>query len=177
MTVLSRASSNWTYRLTDRPSWASAVTVTRYPKHAFRVILLRTASPRIDLSLLWRSTRLRKQNFSIRNWSNVTLHTRCLRPLLILMLWGTWWRQIWVPYSISCNGILWESLYGINIITSPFRTGTHSSRGLRHEIYSPVQTLGLWFRIPPAAWMTVHVSSVFVLSCVCSGLSTGLIPV
>jgi hypothetical protein len=39
-------------------------------------------------------------------------------------------------------------------------------RGLRHELSSPAQTLGLWVRIPLEAWISVCVYSVFVLSCV-----------
>jgi hypothetical protein len=38
---------------------------------------------------------------------------------------------------------------------------------------SPVRTLGSWVRIPLEAWMFVWVYSVFVLSCVGSGLATG----
>jgi hypothetical protein len=37
---------------------------------------------------------------------------------------------------------------------------------IRHELSSPAQTLGSWFRIPLEAWMSVCVYSVFVLSCV-----------
>jgi hypothetical protein len=39
-------------------------------------------------------------------------------------------------------------------------------RGLRHELSSPVQTLGSWVRIPLETWMSLCVYSVFVLSCV-----------
>jgi hypothetical protein len=51
------------------------------------------------------------------------------------------------------------------------------SRGLRNETFSPVQTLRSWVRILLEAWMSVRVSSVFVLSCVGSGLTTGWSPV
>jgi hypothetical protein len=37
-------------------------------------------------------------------------------------------------------------------------------RGLRHELSSPARTMGSWVRIPPKAWMSVCVYSVFVLS-------------
>jgi hypothetical protein len=50
-------------------------------------------------------------------------------------------------------------------------------RGLRAEMSSPAQTLGSWVRIPLEAWLSARVSSVFVLSCVGSGLATGLITV
>jgi hypothetical protein len=36
-------------------------------------------------------------------------------------------------------------------------------RGLRHEMSSPVRTLGSWVRIPLKAWISVCVCSVFVL--------------
>jgi hypothetical protein len=42
---------------------------------------------------------------------------------------------------------------------------------------SPAQTLGSWVRIPLEVWMSVCVSSVLVLSCICSGLATGWSPV
>jgi hypothetical protein len=40
---------------------------------------------------------------------------------------------------------------------------------------SPAEILGSCVRIPLEAWMSARVSSVFVLSCVGSGFSTGLI--
>jgi hypothetical protein len=46
-----------------------------------------------------------------------------------------------------------------------------------HEAFSPAQTLGSRIRIPVEALMYVRVSSVFVLSCVRSGLATGWSPV
>jgi hypothetical protein len=46
-------------------------------------------------------------------------------------------------------------------------------RGLRHEMSSRAQILGLWTRIPLEAWMFVCVYSVSVLSCVGSGFATG----
>jgi hypothetical protein len=45
-------------------------------------------------------------------------------------------------------------------------------RGLRHEMSSSTQTLGPWVQIPLKAWMSMCVYSVFVLSCVGSGLPT-----
>jgi hypothetical protein len=45
----------------------------------------------------------------------------------------------------------------------------------RHEISSPAQTLGSRVRIPLEAWMYIRASSVLVLSCLGSGLATGLI--
>jgi hypothetical protein len=45
-------------------------------------------------------------------------------------------------------------------------------RGLRHELSSLIQTLGSWVRIPLKAWLSVCIYSVFVLSCVGSGLAT-----
>jgi hypothetical protein len=46
-------------------------------------------------------------------------------------------------------------------------------RYLRHEMFTPSQTVGSWVRIPVDAWMSFRVSSMFVLSCICSGLATG----
>jgi hypothetical protein len=41
-------------------------------------------------------------------------------------------------------------------------------RRVRHEMSSPAQAVGSWVRIPLEAWI-----SVFMLSCICSGLMTG----
>jgi hypothetical protein len=66
-----------------------------------------------------------------------------------------------------------------------FKTFSHNSlcyytacrlqwpHGLRHELSSFARTLGLWVRITIKSWMFVCVYSVFVLSCVGSGLETG----
>jgi hypothetical protein len=54
---------------------------------------------------------------------------------------------------------------------------SHWPRGLRHELSSPAQALGPWFRIPLEAWMFVYVYSVSVLPCVGSDLATGWSPV
>jgi hypothetical protein len=53
---------------------------------------------------------------------------------------------------------------------------SQSPRGLRHELFSPAWTLGSWVRIPLKAWMFVYVYSMFVLSCVGSGLATVWFP-
>jgi hypothetical protein len=50
-------------------------------------------------------------------------------------------------------------------------------RVLRHEMSLPAQSLGSLVRIPLEAWMSVPVSSVFVLSCLDRGLATGVISV
>jgi hypothetical protein len=50
-------------------------------------------------------------------------------------------------------------------------------RNLKHELSSLARTLGSWVRIPLKAWMSVCVYSVFVLSCVGSGLATGWSPI
>jgi hypothetical protein len=50
------------------------------------------------------------------------------------------------------------------------------SRGLRLETSLPAQSLGLWVRFPLEAWMSLRIHSVFVLSCVDSGITMGLIP-
>jgi hypothetical protein len=52
----------------------------------------------------------------------------------------------------------------INMPMSPKRRSKWP-RDLRHELYSPAQTLGSWVRIPFEAWMSVCVYSVFVLFC------------
>jgi hypothetical protein len=50
--------------------------------------------------------------------------------------------------------------------------------GLRHELFSPAETLGSCFRIPLEAFMSVCVYSVFMLSCMYgSGLAVCWTPV
>jgi hypothetical protein len=51
------------------------------------------------------------------------------------------------------------------------------SCSLMYELTLSDQTLGLWVRITLKTWMFVCVYSVFVLSCVDSGLVTGCSPV
>jgi hypothetical protein len=41
-------------------------------------------------------------------------------------------------------------------------------------MFSHAETVGSWVRIPLEAWFFIRVSSLFVLSCVGSGLATGL---
>jgi hypothetical protein len=63
----------------------------------------------------------------------------------------------------------------LNYLSKVTRRPSQWPRGLTHEMSSPAQTLGSWVLIPFEAWIAVHISSVFVLSCVDSGLATGLI--
>jgi hypothetical protein len=89
-----------------------------------------------------------------------------------------------VSYSIlagSFNGLTGSTppfnwlIKGIYAFIFPYlniRPVTVAAR-LRHEMSSPAWTLGSWVRIPLEAWMFVWVYSVFVLSCVSSGLATG----
>jgi hypothetical protein len=50
-------------------------------------------------------------------------------------------------------------------------------RHLRHELSLPTETLGSWVWIPLEAWMFVWIYSVFVLSCVGSGLVASWSPI
>jgi hypothetical protein len=53
----------------------------------------------------------------------------------------------------------------------PHSSRSQWPRGLRHEMSSPVRTLGSWVRIPLKAWISAFI--LFVMSCVRSGLATG----
>jgi hypothetical protein len=59
-----------------------------------------------------------------------------------------------------------QFVFSIFIETGAPSYRSQSRRGLRHELSSPAQTMGLWARIPLEAWMSVCVYSVFVPSCV-----------
>jgi hypothetical protein len=48
--------------------------------------------------------------------------------------------------------------------------------GQLHAMSLPTQTVGLWVRIPLEEWMSVCVLSMFILSCVDRGLTTGWSP-
>jgi hypothetical protein len=70
--------------------------------------------------------------------------------------------HVLINYLLNCNLLIRRSQW---------------PRGLRHEMSSPAPTLGSWVRIPLRAWMFACLYSVFVLSCVGSGLATGWSPV
>jgi hypothetical protein len=53
----------------------------------------------------------------------------------------------------------------------------HSDRDIKYQMSSPARTLGSWVRILLKAWMSVCFYSLFVFSCVSSGLATGSSPV
>jgi hypothetical protein len=71
--------------------------------------------------------------------------------------------------SITCHATRLASLQNI-ICLSQWPCS------LRHETSSSPQKLGSRVRIPFEAWMSVRVYSVSVLSCLGSGLATGLFP-
>jgi hypothetical protein len=71
---------------------------------------------------------------------------------------------------ISVRGVENTARGNINILKTPeawniaseliineFTSRSQWSRGVRHEMFSPAQTLGSWFRIPLKAWMSVCV--------------------
>jgi hypothetical protein len=71
------------------------------------------------------------------------------------------------------------SNFGIPLTTYtvPMHCRSQWPRGLRHEKSSLARTLGSWVQTPHKAWMFVCVYSMFVLSCVGSGLTMGWSPV
>jgi hypothetical protein len=48
----------------------------------------------------------------------------------------------------------------IYLLPIRLRCRSQCPRGLRHELFSPAQTLGSWVRILLEAWMSVYVYSV-----------------
>jgi hypothetical protein len=75
------------------------------------------------------------------------------------------------------NTCVTESTHCINKATPRVGSRSQRPRGLRHEPSSSARTLGSWVQIPLKAWMSACIYSVFVLSCVGSGLATGWSPV
>jgi hypothetical protein len=108
-------------------------------------------------------------------WNVQIINLRQFFPSSCYFLWGPnillSWARDWVsnPYQTTGKALVLCILI--------FTCRSQWSRGLRHEMSSPAQTLGSWVRITLEAWMSVRVSSVFVLSCVCSSLATGWSPV
>jgi hypothetical protein len=83
------------------------------------------------------------------------------------------------PNFLTLHNYHLENLESIKIRTDIYiyRCRSQPPRSLRHEPSSPARTLGSWVRIPLKAWMSVYVYSVFILSCVGSGLVAGWFPV
>jgi hypothetical protein len=70
--------------------------------------------------------------------------------------------------SVSLHNFHKVFMVYLHTFHAPRASGGRSQwpRGLKHELSSPAQTLGSWFRIPHKAWMSVCISTVFVMSCV-----------
>jgi hypothetical protein len=86
-------------------------------------------------------------------------------------------RRILSPSTLISKYTIWQRLYPSHFETKDggnmFHCRSQWPRGLRHKMSSPAGTLGSWVRIPLEEWMFVCFYSVFVLSCVSSGLVTG----
>jgi hypothetical protein len=77
--------------------------------------------------------------------------------------------KFWIPISsLRISYILFSWIPEVPI--------TVATRSKAWTVFAR-STLGSWIRIPLKAWMFVYVYSVFVLSCVGSGLATGWSPV
>jgi hypothetical protein len=91
------------------------------------------------------------------------------------------WRHSWLHSCLLARPAVYISSSATSPIVSA--TGARSSQKCYCEPVivavrsSPAHTYGSWRLIPLEAWMFVCVSSVFVLSCVGSGLATGWSPV
>jgi hypothetical protein len=64
----------------------------------------------------------------------------------------------------------------IHILFNKTRRRSQWPRGLRHEMSSPAQTLGSWVQTPLEARVSECFYSVFMLSCICTGLVTSSSP-
>jgi hypothetical protein len=80
-----------------------------------------------------------------------------------------------VPLTLQMFG-LWGFIFMKLKHDHKIHGGSQWLHGLGHEMSSPARMLGSWVRIPLKAWMFVCIYSVFVLSCLGSGLATGLSP-
>jgi hypothetical protein len=105
---------------------------------------------------------------AIYNNSRETVHERTVLGLICMEFFNV--------FNVYLNSRRWFMLY---LVYMSYLCWCWSQwpRGLKHELSSPAQALGLWVRISLEAWMFVCVYSVFVLSCVGSGLATGWSPV
>jgi hypothetical protein len=74
--------------------------------------------------------------------------------------------RLWWDACRVLDGILHHEILNWNFDKIISKSRSQWPRCLRHDVSSPTQTLGLCVRIPLEAWLSVHVYSVFMLSCV-----------
>jgi hypothetical protein len=131
---------------------------------------------------------LLRSNHHVWRWRvsrKISVSEYLLNNILDFSLQGiTMWRACaWISFRLLCNGMqiidelqikkVAHVLSTVIWVANQINCRSQWPRGLRHEMSSPAWTLGSWVRIPLEAWMFVCVYSVFVLSCVSSGLATG----
>jgi hypothetical protein len=116
----------------------------------------------------------RQRAFPVTLTTILTKHDICPRGSCIQVL------------NVHCASLAWQSFNAwsdhccFSVINDNWRKNLSRSQwqcGLRYEMSSLAQTLGSFVRIPLKVWMFVCVYSVFVLTCVDSGLATGWTPV
>jgi hypothetical protein len=79
---------------------------------------------------------------------------------------GIHWLGGWIGHGTVQDDVA-------KIILDPTGTQAHHwPRGVRHELSSVARTLGSWVLIPLKVWISACDYSLFVLSCVGSGLAT-----
>jgi hypothetical protein len=89
------------------------------------------------------------------------------------MWWSMWWSNKETPPNVFTKNV--EQCMLPDFINNKCRS--QWLRGLGQELPSLARTLGSWVRIPLKTCMSVYDYSVFVLSCVGSGLAPGWSPV
>jgi hypothetical protein len=133
------------------------------------------------------STRPRQWYITFAIWIQpTTYHFISFQPILILFIRLLLDLPSGVFLSVLMTGMVYKLIiYSIRATCPPHLTlidfiiliifdgWSQWPRGLEHEMSSPAWTLGSWVRISLEAWMSVCVYSVFMLSCVSSGLATG----
>jgi hypothetical protein len=99
--------------------------------------------------ICWNPFILFYASFCSSNWMDICIYALIVSPeSMTSILWNIAFRKY------SKVWIFWKRR-------------SEWTRGLRHVLSSPAQTLGSWVPIPIKAWMSVCVYSVFVLFCVC----------
>jgi hypothetical protein len=112
----------------------------------------------------------------------VWLHSACpySRTLLKCLSWRYVYKEVYLVFLTTLKNTMWSfhpqevSVCSIFIELRLCNRRSQWPRGLRYELFSPVQTLGSWVRIPQRhGCLCLRLFCVYVVLCADSGLATG----
>jgi hypothetical protein len=101
------------------------------------------------------------------NWTDMPTQDWTVQSLhFVSRVWMCLWLCLRVFCILRCGNVF-----------KMHRKISQWPHGLRHALCWSAHTLGSWVRTSLDPWKSVFAFILFVLSCVCSGLATGLAPV